>query len=203
MFLSFKNKVFTYIEQAFGQTNRIHPDTLAHFSSHVLGQIRGSFNIFSKLSISGIKKKSAQWQLYFMLNFNIHSNKDESLMCKVVKNLTNRIQKLNWLIGLVGRVFTNGPGDLGSIPGCVIPKTLKIVLDTTLLNTQQYKVHIKGKVEQSRERSSTFSTPRCSSYWKGSLLVALDNGRQLYLLTYTCILNKLDSLGGSQSTLTW
>ena len=44
---------------------------------------------------------------------------------------------------------------LGSIPGRVIPKTLKTVLDTSLLNTQQYKVCIKGKVEQSRERSST------------------------------------------------
>ena len=54
----------------------------------------------------------------------------------------------------MARVFANGPGDLGSIPGRVIPKTLKMVLDT-LLNTQQYKVHIKGKVEQSRERSST------------------------------------------------
>ena len=30
----------------------------------------------------------------------------------------------------------------------------KKVLDTALLNTQQYKVRIKGKVEQSRERSS-------------------------------------------------
>ena len=60
----------------------------------------------------------------------------------------------NRLIGLVGRVFANGPGDLGSIPVRVIPKTLKIVLDTFLLNTQQYKVRIKGKVEQSRERSS-------------------------------------------------
>ena len=58
-------------------------------------------------------------------------------------------------IGQVGRAFANGPGDLGSIPGCVIPKTLKMVLDTSLLNTQQYKVRIKGKVEQSRERSST------------------------------------------------
>ena len=45
-------------------------------------------------------------------------------------------------------VFTNGPGDLSSIPGRVIPKTLKMVLDTSLLNTQQYKVRIKGKVEQ-------------------------------------------------------
>ena len=45
------------------------------------------------------------------------------------------------LIGLVGRVFTNGLGDLGSIPGRVTPKTLKkkkMELDTSLLNTQQY-----------------------------------------------------------------
>ena len=52
------------------------------------------------------------------------------------------------------RVFANGPGDLGSIPGRVIPKTLKMVLDTTLLNTQHYKVQFKGKVEQSWEWSS-------------------------------------------------
>ena len=58
------------------------------------------------------------------------------------------------IIGPVGRVFAKGLEDLGSIPVCVIPKTLKIVLDTSLLNTQQYKVRIKGKVEQSRERSS-------------------------------------------------
>ena len=52
------------------------------------------------------------------------------------------------------RVFANGPGDLGSIPGRVIPKTLKMELDTTLLNTQHYKVRFKGKVEQSWEWSS-------------------------------------------------
>ena len=45
------------------------------------------------------------------------------------------------------RVFINGPGDLGSIPGRVIPKTKKMVLDATLLYTQHYKVRIKGKVE--------------------------------------------------------
>ena len=58
------------------------------------------------------------------------------------------------LIDLVGRVFANDPEDLGSIPVRVIPKTLKMVLDTSLLNTQQYKVSIKDKVEQSRERCS-------------------------------------------------
>ena len=59
-----------------------------------------------------------------------------------------------WLIGIVGRVFANGPGDFGSVPGNVIRKTKTMVLDTSLLNTQRYKVRIKGKVEQSRERSS-------------------------------------------------
>ena len=55
------------------------------------------------------------------------------------------------------RVFTNGPVDLGSIPGRVIQKIQKMVLDASLLNTQHYKVSIKGKVKQSRERSSALS----------------------------------------------
>ena len=59
-----------------------------------------------------------------------------------------------WAIGLMSRVFTNGPGDWDSIPGRVIPKTQKMVLDAALLNTQHYKVRIKGKVEQSKEYSS-------------------------------------------------
>ena len=86
-------------------------------------------------------------------------------------------------VWLIGRVFANGPGDLISIPGHVILKTLKMVLDTSFLSTQQYKVCIKDKEEQSKDRRSALPTLRCSSYWKESLLVALDYGRQLYLLT--------------------
>ena len=88
------------------------------------------------------------------------------------------------------RVFANGPGDPGSIPGRVIPKTQKMVLDAILLNTQHYKVRIKGKMEQSRERSSAPPTLWCSSYRKGSLRVTLDYGRQLYFIE----LNGLDML---------
>ena len=55
------------------------------------------------------------------------------------------------------RVFANGPGEQGSIPGRVIPKTQKMVSDATLLTTQHYKVCIKGKVEQSMEWSSAFA----------------------------------------------
>ena len=89
-------------------------------------------------------------------------------------------------IGLAVRVFANGPGDLGSIPGRVIPKTQKMVLDASLLNTQHYKVRIKGKVEQSREGVAPSPTPWFSSYRKGSLRVTLDYGRQLYF-TYIMI----------------
>ena len=75
---------------------------------------------------------------------------------------------------IIVRVFANGPGDLSSIPGRVIPKTQKMVLDASLLNTQHYKVRIKGKVEQSREGVAPSPTPWCSSYRKGSLRVTLD-----------------------------
>ena len=51
-------------------------------------------------------------------------------------------------------MFANDPGDLGSVPSRVIPKTLKMELDTSLLNTQQYKVRFEGIEEQSRENSS-------------------------------------------------
>ena len=54
----------------------------------------------------------------------------------------------------MSRVFVNGPGDRCSIPGQVIPKTQKLIPDAALLNTQHYKVRIKGKVKQSREWSS-------------------------------------------------
>ena len=69
-------------------------------------------------------------------------------------------------IGLAVRVFANGPGNQGSIPGRVIPKTQKIVLDASLLNTQHYKVQIKGKVEQSRERSSAVPYTSMQQLWK-------------------------------------
>ena len=56
------------------------------------------------------------------------------------------------LIAIMVRVFTNGPGDRGSISGQVIPKTQKMLNDAVSLSTHHYKVRIKGKVEQPRER---------------------------------------------------
>ena len=50
-------------------------------------------------------------------------------------------------------MFANGPGDQDFNPDWFIHKTQKIVLDTSLVNNQHYKLRIKGKVEQSREKS--------------------------------------------------
>ena len=54
----------------------------------------------------------------------------------------------------MGRVFANGSEGRGSIPGQVIWKPQKMVLDTFLLNTKHFKVRIKDKMKQSKERSS-------------------------------------------------
>ena len=75
----------------------------------------------------------------------------------------------------MGRVFANGPGDLGSIPGRVIPKTLKMVLDTSLLNTQQYNVRIEGKVDQSRERITSLHL----------VVVAIEKGAFVSITNFT------------------
>ena len=74
----------------------------------------------------------------------------DCIPCRRVRPTT----KKKTLIGLMCRVFANGPRDLGSIRGRVIPKTLNMLLDTSLLNTLQHKLRIKGKVEQFKERSN-------------------------------------------------
>ena len=98
-----------------------------------------------------------------------------------------RCQYIYQTIGLMSRVFANDPGNQGSILGQVVAKTEKKkkkkkkkrerkkekererVLDAASLNTQHYKVRIKGKVEQSREGIAPYPTLLHSSYWKGSL----------------------------------
>ena len=60
-----------------------------------------------------------------------------------------------WVVFItLNAILANDPGDQGSIPGQVIPKTQKMVLEAALLSTQHYKVRIQGKVEQSSEWSS-------------------------------------------------
>ena len=61
----------------------------------------------------------------------------------------------NRLIGQVGRVFAMVRETWVQSQVASYQKTLKWYSDTSLLNTQQYKVCIKSKVEQSRKRNCT------------------------------------------------
>ena len=90
------------------------------------------------------------------------------------------------------RVFAIGPGNLGSIPGRVIPKTLKMVLDASLLNTQHYKVRIKGKVEKSSERRSApihlcVVAIEKGAYGSPSTMVANFTFIYIYIYIYMCV----------------
>ena len=118
--------------------------------------------------------KKTLWYTFFSVCYLTHPLTDEPVNWP-----------LNKSIDLVGWVFANGLGDRASILGWVIPKTQKMVFDASLLTTQHYKVQIKGKVEQSRETKSKPSpTPWCCSYWKGSLWVAFDYSRPIYIYIY-------------------
>ena len=90
-----------------------------------------------------------------------------------------------------GWVFANSPGGRGSIAGQVIPKIKKIVLDSCLLNTQDYNVWIKGKWSNPVKRVVPFSTPRCISCYEGTFWVALDyththTHTHIYIYIYNC-----------------
>ena len=67
-------------------------------------------------------------------------------------------------IGIMSRVFANGPGDRGSILGRVIPKTQKWYLMPPCW----------VKWSNSGNGVAPSSTPQCSSYWKGSLQVSIE-----------------------------
>ena len=58
-------------------------------------------------------------------------------------------------------MFVNDPENRGSIPGRVIPKTQKMVLDAALLSTQHYKVRVKWS--NPGKGVAPFPTPQCSS----------------------------------------
>ena len=90
-----------------------------------------------------------------------------------------------WLPYALGRVFPNGPGDLGSIPGHVIPKTLKWYLIPPWLKLNIIMYLSRVKWSNPRKRVVLSLTPRCSCYWKGSLLSPLTTVTNFY--AWNCI----------------
>ena len=108
------------------------------------------------------------WRLVLQKSFSINLQVLMSILC---------------LIGLMSRVFTNGPGNWVSIPGRVIPKTQKIILDAAFLTLSIIRYGSRVKWSNPLNGVAPSPTPRCSSYWKGCLWFTLDYGCQLTLLT--------------------
>ena len=56
-------------------------------------------------------------------------------------------------------MFSSDPGDLGSVPGCVIPNTLKMVPPCLTLSNIRYVPRVKGSYTGKGVASS--ATHRC------------------------------------------
>ena len=73
------------------------------------------------------------------------------------------------------------------VPSLAYQRLKKMVLDTALLNTQHYKVRIKGKVEQSRERSSALPYTLVEKGTFGSSSTTVVNFTTYYIYIYIYI----------------
>ena len=81
-----------------------------------------------------------------------------------LSSLLLRLSKKYRLISQVDRVFANRPGDLGSIPGSVVPKTLKMVLVPPCLSLSNIRYVSRVKCSNPGKGVAPSLTPRCSSY---------------------------------------
>ena len=72
-------------------------------------------------------------------------------------------------IGIMVSVFANGPGDQGSIPYRVIPKTQKWYLMTPCLTLSFIRYGSMVKWSNPGKGVVSFPTLWCGSYWKGRL----------------------------------
>ena len=87
---------------------------------------------------------------------------------------------MNRGIKLMSKVLATCPGDQGSIPDRVTPKTQKMLHGTASLSIMRYWSRVKWSNPGNGIAPSL--TPGCSSYWKGTIRITLDNVRQLYIL---------------------
>ena len=129
-----------------------------------------------------IQKQKAQTFLKISLikrGFYIHSVRHLNVSFSI--NILSTHICLECIIGLVGRVFANGPGDLGSITGRVISKILKWYLIPPRLTLSNIRYVSRVKWSNPGKRVAPSPTPWWSSYWKGSHQVTVDYSRPTLL----------------------
>ena len=88
-------------------------------------------------------------------------------------------QRIKLTIDIMVRMFANSPGDLGSVPDQVIPKTQKWYLMSPCLTLCIIRYWLRVKWSNPRKRVVPSPTPWCCSYRKGRLGVTLDYCCQL------------------------
>ena len=131
--------------------------------------------------------------IYFVLNFSLifppiclllFLSNGLILFLHFCKYLSSLSLSFFARIGLVGRVFANSPRDLGLNPGLSC-HTKDFKNGTPCLTLSQLRYISRVKWSNPGKGVVPSPTPRCSSYWKGSLMVALDYGRHLYFTYYS------------------
>ena len=87
-------------------------------------------------------------------------------------------------------MFANGPGDLGSIPDRVIPKTQKWYFRLPFLTLNIIRQGSRVRWSNPGKGVAPSPTPWYSSYQKGSLLVTFDKGPNFtfYYIIQTIVL---------------
>ena len=83
----------------------------------------------------------------------------------------------------------NAPITIGIIVTCIFHRFFNSLARSRYLSlfSHSFSFILWQPGQQSQQFLAPSPTSRCSSYWKGSLLVALDNGRFLYLYIYIYI----------------
>ena len=130
---------------------------------------------------------------FFFLSFLQHVNRCNifnvqsclSIYIEIIEFLNEQFIGNNKQMNITGSLAKriecspNGPLVHRSIPGRVISKTLKIVLETSCLTLNDIRYVSRVKWSNSGKWAAPSPTPRCSSYWNGSLKVT--NFTLLYL----------------------
>ena len=120
------------------------------------------------------------------LNTNIHAHTYKYMHMHT--NIHRQTHTHTCKYTLVGRVFANGPGDRVQSQVVSYQRLLKWYLIPPCLILSNIRYVSRVKWSNPGKGVAPSPTPGCGSYWKGSLLVTLDYGRQNnYLLMYLSV----------------
>ena len=128
--------------------------------------------LITQVWIMFMQKDMNLWYLQLLINIEATNwNRSPSIQLLSLPNA----QTACWAIGLISRVFANGPGDRGSVSSWVLPKTQKKwYLRPPCLTLSIIRYGSRVKWSNPGNGVTPSPSPQCSSYWKGSLRVTLD-----------------------------